>query len=55
MRSTGISVWLALGSRFNDNLTERDVRSSENLMVDSAGTTMSLVPWSKANGGNLSE
>lgn len=31
------------------------VRSSESFVEDSTGTIISLVPWSKANGGTLAE
>lgn len=53
--SVTISVWSTLGSRYSDTLTDSEVRSSENLVEDSTGTIMSLVPWSKPKGGTLSE
>lgn len=34
---------------------DSEVRSSESFVEDSTGTIMSLVPWSKANGGTLAE
>lgn len=55
MRSVTISVWSTLGSRYSDALMDNEVRSSENFVEDSEGTIMSLVPWSKANGGTLPE
>lgn len=47
-------MWLTPGSRYSDAVSEREVRSSESLTDDSTGTTASLVPWSRVNGGTLS-
>lgn len=55
MRSMTIPVWSSFGSRKSDTFTDSELRSAENFVEDSTGTMMSLVPWSKVNGGTLAE
>lgn len=53
--SVTISVWLTLGSRNSDTFTDSELRISENFEEDSTGTITSSVPWSKVNGGTLTD